>query len=326
MTLNKAQKMVKVLELMSRRDGVLASDLMGRFEIDPRTLRRYLADLRGMGIPVRDDGRGPDRVVAIDPIWRRTGVMLSLTELLSLHFGRTLFDFLQGTSFAQDMDDALERLQPAVSRAHADLASQLDTRFMAVPEPAKDFRDFSDVLDEAITALVYTNPVVGRYRKPNGVEKRYNLHPYTLATYRRGLYLFALDESEQRVKTFAIERFTELSRRRGERFAYPHGWSPRAHLAHAFGIISGDPEEVVLAFAPGTSAHIRERTWHPSQTYRVLPDGRLELRLRVAVTVELVTWILGFGDEVEVLGPSSLIARVGATLRAAAGRYPEPST
>lgn len=323
-SLNKSQKMVKMLELMSRRDGVRAADLMERFHLDARTLRRYLADLRELHIPVHDDGRGAGRVVAIDPIWRRTGVKLSLTELLSLHFGRTLFDFLEGTSFAQDMDDALERLHPTVSRSHADLAEQLDTKFIAVPEPAKDFGDFSDVLDEAITALLYNHPVMGQYRKVSGVEKSYQLHPYTLATYRRGLYLFALDVREQRVKTFALERFVELLRQRQHKFTPPRGWSPHAHLAHAFGIISGDPEDVALAFSESAGRYIRERTWHPTQTYRTLRDGRLELRLRVAVTVELRTWILSFGEECEVLGPPVLVDAIGRSLRAAAARYPEP--
>ena len=69
--------------------------------------------------------------------WRRAGVQLSLAEVLSLHFGRTLFNFLDGTSFAEDLTGAIERLEPAISRADAHLARQLDTKFVAVPEPSK---------------------------------------------------------------------------------------------------------------------------------------------------------------------------------------------
>jgi proteasome accessory factor B len=285
-------------------------------------LRRYLSDIRALGTPVQDEGRGDERILSIESNWRRTGVSLTLAEVLSLHFGRTLFNFLDGTSFAEDLEGAIERLQPAISRAHADLAKQLDTKFIAVPEPRKTWNETaSDVVDEVVTALVYNNPVDSRYRRIHGVEKAVLLHPYTLATYRQGLYLFALDVEANLVKTYAVERFSHMKRQRGGRFVAPHGWEPRAHIADAFGIIAGSPQRVVVAFSERVSAYIRERTWHPTQTFRTLGDGRLELRMRVGLSVELRTWICGFGIDAQVLAPTTLIGDIAANLKAAAAQY-----
>jgi proteasome accessory factor B len=245
-----------------------------------------------------------------------------LAEVLSLHFGRKLFNFLDGTSFASDIDDAIERLEPAISRSHQDLARELDVKFLAVTEHAKDYRgDASEIIDEAITALVYQAPLDARYRKASGVESTYVLHPYTLATFRQGLYLFARDVRANLVKTFALERFTDLARRRGERFHLPTSWRPDAYIAHAFGIISGPPQDVVIAFRERVGAYIRERTWHPTQTFRTLPDGQLELRMSVAVTVELRTWVQGFGPDAVVVSPPQLVEQVSQALHAAAERY-----
>lgn len=322
MSLNKGQKLVRMLELMTRRGGSNRLDLMERFDLDARTMRRYLADLRDLGIPIIDEGRGEDRIISVEAHWRRTGVQLSLVEVLSLHFGRTLFNFLEGTSFASDLDDALERLEPAISRTHQNLCKQLDTKFLAVGEQSKDYRgEASEVIDEAITALVYNNPLEGRYRKASGVEGAYFLHPYTLATFRQGLYLFAKDVEANLVKTFALERFTDLSRRRGEHFEHPVGWRPDAHIAHAFGIISGTPQEVSISFSERVSAYIRERTWHPTQTFKTLPSGQLELRMHVAVTIELQTWIQGFGPDAIATGPEDLARRIGESLKRAAEHY-----
>jgi predicted DNA-binding transcriptional regulator YafY len=323
--MNKGQKLVKMLELMARRGGVRSSELMERFELDARSLRRYLADLKELELPVLDEGRGDDRLITIDPRWRRTGVQLSLSEVLSLHFGRKLFNFLEGTSFAEDLEGAIERLEPAISRTHRDLARQLDTKFLAVPEPAKDYRVASEVLDEIVTALVYNQPLDARYRTmTTGVETTRLLHPYTLATFRQGLYLFALDVEANQVKTYAVERFGDVIRRRTEHFAVPTGWRPEAHIAHAFGIISGPAEEIEIAFAERVTAYVRERTWHPTQTFRTLPDGRLGLRMHVAASVELQTWVQGFGADAELLSPAGLRQRVAESLRKAAARY-EPA-
>lgn len=320
--MNKAQKLVKIVELMTRRGGVRASDLAERFDLDGRSLRRYLADLKALDIPVRDDGRGEDRIVGIDPRWRRTGVQLSLAEVLSLHFGRTLFNFLDGTSFAEDLTGAIERLEPAISRADAHLARQLDTKFVAVPEPSKRWSErSSEIIDEVMSALVYNNPVDARYQKVTGAVSEKTLHPYTLATYRQGLYLFAFDAAVGQVRTYALERFTDLRRRRAEHFEAPTGWEPRAHIAHAFGIISASPDHVAIAFSENVSGYIRERVWHPTQTFRVRPDGRLELGLHVGVTVELVSWVCSFGRDAEALKPASLRKRVAESLRDAVSRY-----
>jgi proteasome accessory factor B len=320
--LNKAQKLVRMVEWMSTPGGIRATAVAERFELDARTLRRYLTDLKDMGLPVIDEGRAEDRVLSIDPRWRRAGVQLTLSEVLSLHFGRTLFDFLDGTQFAADLDDALERLQPTISLTHRDLADQLDTRFLAVPEPSKQYGGrVSDVIDEVVTALVYNNPLDATYRKASGVAKIYALEPYTLATFRQGLYVFARDTRANQVKTFAIERFTDVVRRRTVRFELPTGWTPQAHIHHAFGIISGPPVGVVLAFHERVSAYIRERTWHPTQTFGTRPDGRLELRMYVADTIELRTWILGFGDDVEVLQPTDLRSGIADSMRRAIERY-----
>jgi predicted DNA-binding transcriptional regulator YafY len=320
--MNKAQKLVKMVELMTRRGGVRAAELQQRFDLDARTLRRYLADLRDLDIPVEDDGRGEDRIVRIDPRWRRTGVQLSLAEVLSLHFGRTLFNFLDGTSFAEDLTGAIERLEPAISRADQHLARQLDTKFIAVPEPSKRWTERSnEVIDEAISALVYNNPVDARYRKVGGAVSEKLLHPYTLATYRQGLYLFAFDVSAGLVKTYALERFVDMWRRRNEHFESPRGWAPRAHIAHAFGIISAPPAHVSIAFSPGATAYVRERVWHPTQTFHTRADGWLVLGLTVGVTVELVNWVCSFGRDAHVLSPPSLRQRVASSLREAADRY-----
>jgi len=320
--MNKGQKLVKMMELMTRRGGARAVELSGRFGLDARTLRRYLSDLRELDLPVRDEGKGDERVISIDPRWRRTGVQLSLAEVLSLHFGRRLFNFLEGTSFAEDLEGAIERLEPAISRAHQDLARQLDTKFLAVPEPAKQYGgQASDILDDLVTALVYNNPIEARYRSPTGVESDKVLHPYTLATFRQGLYLFAYDDNSGVVKTYAVERFVRAARVRLQHFQPPTGWRPEAHIAHAFGIISGTAEQVEIAFSERVGAYIRERTWHPTQTFRSRPDGRLELRMSVAPTVELRTWVQGFGADAQVLGPPHLRQQIADDLRRAAALY-----
>lgn len=320
-SLNKSQKLVRMLELVQRRGGVAAQELMDRFELDARTLRRYLADIKDLGLPLRDEGTGMERVISLDPTYARSGVQLTLAEVLSLHFGRTLFSFLDGTTFAADLEGAIERLQPAIARSTADLTRDLDRKFLAVGDHAKDYREDGDLIDEILSALLHNNPADAEYRAARGLGKIYRLEPLTLATYRQGLYLFARDVAEGRVKSFAVERFVQFSRLRREHFEYPPAYDPRELVADSFGITAGPPEPVVARFSAAVALYVRERRWHRTQALEPLEDGGVRLRMQVALTPELREWLIGFGPDVLVEGPEALVRQVRDAHAAALARY-----
>ncbi len=58
---SKTQSVIWLLAMMSRSHGIYAHYAMRRLDIDRRTLRRYLAELRGSGLTVDGDGRGETR-------------------------------------------------------------------------------------------------------------------------------------------------------------------------------------------------------------------------------------------------------------------------
>jgi len=323
--LNKSQKFVRILEALQEPGGANAYELMARFRLDDRTLRRYIADLRALGLPLEVEGRGPERRMWVSAAYRRQRVQVSLLEMISLKFGRSAFKFLEGTGFAEDMDDALEVFS-TLGGASIESAGDLDRKFIAVPEHRKDHTRDAHLIDNVLSAVVYQNPAVAFYAKVGGTTKRYQLEPLTLAIYKQGLYLFARDlNADCRIKTFAIDRFRSFQRARGERFEYPEDYSPSALFDHAFGIIGGVPQRVVLRFHRRVAPYIRERVWHQSQVVEDLSDGGLRLVIEVGVAPELVSWVLGFGPDVRVESPDDLKSHV-RRLHAEAARNAESAS
>ncbi|RME24930.1 MAG: transcriptional regulator [Deltaproteobacteria bacterium] len=317
--LNKSQKFVLIVQRMED-GGITTAELMDEFGLDSRTLRRYMTDLRAAGLPVQSHGRGLDRVWTLDASYRRRRVPLTLLELVSLHFGRTLFDFMGGTHFAQDADDAIERLSTLVGMD--DLVSDLDRKFVAVREASKDYTRDSELIDEILTALLRQNPCHALYARVAGPTRAYHLHPYTLGVYRQGLYLFAWDVDDERVKTFAVDRFRAFQRQRKEHFDYPPDYRPQDVYADSFGIIGGPLIDVRLRFRRSAAPYIRERTWHSSQQLEDTDDGGVILSLRVGRSYELLSWILSFGPDVRVLAPDDLALQIQHLHREAAGGDP----
>ncbi len=323
--LNKSQKFVRILEALQEPGGANSYDLMTRFGLDDRSLRRYISDLRSLNLPLKTEGRGPDRRIWMDASYRRQRVQVSLLEMISLKFGRSAFRFLEGTGFAEDMDEALEAFT-TLGGATIATAGDIERKFIAVPEHRKDHTRDADLIDEVLSAVVYQNPATAFYAKVGGTTRRYALEPLTLAIYKQGLYLFARDTgAEGRVKTFAIDRFRSFKRTRGAHFEYPEDYDPEDLFANSFGIIGGTPRDVVLRFHRRVAPYIQERIWHPSQELTRLEDGSLRLSMNVGVAAELVSWVMSFGPDVYVESPDDFAERL-RRMHAEAARGPDPSS
>jgi predicted DNA-binding transcriptional regulator YafY len=78
---------------------------------------------------------------------------------------------------------------------------------------------------------------------------------------------------------------------------------------------------VVVRFRSDQAPYVREREWHPTQRFRTLPDGRLEMTFRAGGAFEIVRWVLGWGDAAEVVRPLSLRRSIVQTLRASVSTY-----
>jgi hypothetical protein len=102
------------------------------------------------------------------------------------------------------------------------------------------------------------------------------------------------------------------------RFTVRPGFDAKEYLHHTWGIIKGDIVPVKLIFARSVARYIRDRLWHPTQKIRDLSDGRLEMSLRVADTLEVRRFILGYGAQAEVVEPPSLREALRREIAAAA--------
>jgi predicted DNA-binding transcriptional regulator YafY len=136
-------------------------------------------------------------------------------------------------------------------------------------------------------------------------ENRRQVDPYHLTVYDGGFYLVGYCHLRKTERIFAVERIREL-RVLSLRFAVRPGFNAEEYLMHTWGIIKGEIVPVKVIFSRSIARYIRERLWHPTQKIHELPDGRLEVSLRVADTLEVRRWILGYGPEAEVLEPASL--------------------
>jgi predicted DNA-binding transcriptional regulator YafY len=96
---------------------------------------------------------------------------------------------------------------------------------------------------------------------------------------------------------------------------------PADVFGSSLGVFSAEPERIEIEFAARAAPYVQGRTWHESQQATVLEDGRVRMLLDVSNDWALRSWLLGFGSDVKVLSPATLVDLLRGELARAGGQY-----
>ncbi len=80
-------------------------------------------------------------------------------------------------------------------------------------------------------------------------------------------------------------------------------------------IQEGKIYHVKLRFAPKVAQNVAEVQWHGTQKTTFNEDGSLIAEFRVDGLGEISWWVLGYGDQVEVLAPAALRKQIAKIAR-----------
>jgi predicted DNA-binding transcriptional regulator YafY len=266
-----------LLQLIDSPAGIAVEDAARTLDCAVRTIWRDLRVLEQAGFPLYGDKDSDGR----RSIWKlqedyKLGlpVKLTLAETAALLMSRDLLRPAGAEALGAVVTAAFDKIGRVLSR---------------------EARQLLDQMRESI----------GVRAMSRDEENRRQVDPYHLTVFDGGFYLVGYCHWRKTERIFAVERVREL-KVLAVRFEVRSGFRAEEYLKHAWGIIMGEIVPVKVVFSRSVSRYIRERMWHPSQKLRQLPDGRLELTLRVADTLEVRRWILGYGVQAELIEPPSL--------------------
>jgi proteasome accessory factor B len=243
-----------------------------------------------------------------------------MSQMVALFLSRRVFDFLAGTGFKEDLDDVFARIEATLKRKDFADVRNLDRKIYDVNEAPHIYQERLEDVNDTMTALLREERLRVRHDSVGNGKTVFIVEPYTLLIYKKGVYLVANSQHHGSVRTFALDGFREVDWLRGDRFEYPSDYHPSQISQGAFGLFGGKRESIRIFFDEKVARFVRRRRWHPSQSIRNVESGII-LTMKVAPSAEVVTWVLGFGDQATVLEPSTLRNDVAAELRRAAARY-----
>lgn len=221
-------RVLAVLELLQAHGRLSGADLAGRLGVDGRTLRRYIARLEEMGVPVVAE-RGRHGGYALVAGFKLPPMMFTDDEALAL-----------GTGLLAARQLGLAGALPAVASARAKLErvmpEGLRKRLRAVGETvALDLARAAPLVDsDALQALSEAaqarQRVHLRYRDASGTDSARDFDPYGLG-YRSGCW-YAVGHCHLRdaLRSFRLDRVDGVSPLPVS-FGRPEGFDALAYLA-----------------------------------------------------------------------------------------------
>ena len=224
----------------------------------------------------------------------------------------TLFQFKEIPLFKQ-FDAAIEKILDRMKISAFD-DNKTDHDVLQF-ERGSDYKG-SEFLGVLFSASKDDQVVSFEYKKFNSSESQLiTLQPYLLKEYRSRWYVIGWDESKDALRTYSLDRMSNVLLK-GRSFKRSEAFNTASFFKYALGITVTDdnPQKVRLKFSEKLSPYIMSQPIHHSQKIIDDSDDGLVVEIEVLITVELVTLILGFGDQVQVLGPDQLKESVKSAL------------
>ncbi len=312
MKLSRISRVVKLLTTLQSGQAYSADQLAELVAVSRRTVFRDLKELAAIGIPyLYDNQAGGYRM---DPEFFLPPIDLNLQESLSLLFlvyrcSKQLPVPFKSSAMMAGLK--VENNLPVAIRNYCNARLRNISVRPVAHAPM-------NLLDEVFSLL---QNAVSKHRKVHmnyhslhdGQNIAVTVSPYHLMYNQRAWYVIGRSSLHHGMRTFKLNRIKSL-KMLDKCFIDGRNFDPNEYFGRAWSMIpEGKIYTVKLHFTPKVATNVAEVQWHPSQQATRNADGSVTLEFRVDGLGEIIWWVLGYGDQVEVLAPAELRKRVAET-------------
>lgn len=308
-------RVVKILTTLQADKNYTADDLADLFGKSKRTIYRDLKELAAIGVPYQFDSKTGG--YTIDPQCFLPPVDLNLQEALSLlllvHRASANMQ-LPFKRTAQLAAIKIENNLPSGIRKYCNTALQNISTMHNPHTPAGTLDKIFDTLHRAIHDRRMVRMLYDSVFDADIIDLE--LCPCHMTYNRRAWYVIGRSMlHDNAMRTFKLARVKEASLL-DKKFIDDEDFDPTDHFGRAWSMIpEGRLYNVKLRFLPKVARNVAEVLWHSTQKSTWNDDGSVTLEFRVDGINEISWWVLGYGDQVQILTPDCLRQKILTTAK-----------
>lgn len=284
----KIDRLIGILAVLLRREQITAPELAARFEVSRRTINRDIESLCKAGIPIVTS-QGSGGGISIMEGYKIDRTLLTTKDMQMILAGLRSLDSVSGSSYYEQL---MEKLKPGASRFTC------GSDFMLIDLSSWYKDSLAPKIQLIQEAIPEKRLLTFRYYSPKGEEAR-TAEPYYLVFHWSSWYLWAWCEKRQDFRLFKLNRMTCLQKSKAQ-FAGRDVPFPDLSNEKIF------PGQIKVKALFEASAKWRLIEEFGADSFIDREDGKLLFCADYTDKENLLTWLLTFGGQAELLEPVQL--------------------
>ena len=302
---SRVSRVVRILTTLQASESYSPVDLEKLLCVSRRTVFRDLKELQNIGVPYKfDKKRGG---YSIDPKFFLPPIDFNLAEALSLLLLMHKISHHIPMPFANSALQVglkIENRLPANIKEYCRTALQNISVSSGKSAGVNLLDNIFAELQKAIHKGQKVKLVYDSLFDKKVIETV--LSPYHLMFRNRTWYVLGKSQLHGQVRTFNLGRIKSVEKT-SLYFSVSDSFDVYDHFGKAWSMIpEGRIYDIKLRFLPKVAKNVSEVQWHCTQKNRWNEDGSVTVEFRVDGLGEIAWWILGYGDQVQILSPEAL--------------------
>jgi len=309
MNVSKVHRILSLITLLQSGRNYSAADLARELEVSKRTVYRDLNMLELAHIPYYFDqetgGYRIGRHFFLPPI------NLTLAEALSMLAMSGRIEGARNIPLLGHGARAAVKLEGSLPITIREYVGSVLNKMQVSLGPLANHDGLDSTFDMLGEAIVKRRVCRMRYHSMYEKETiKLEIKPLKLLFMGRAWYLIAYSKSHYEIRTFKLSRIDEIAAT-ARVFSTPADVDLDGYFGNAWSMIpEGREYNVHLRFAPRVAQNVAEVRWHKTQEVAWRSDGSMDYRVMVDGLREISWWVLGYGDQVEVIKPVLLRKKI----------------
>ena len=309
---SRINRVIEILTTLQAGESYTAEELSEMFGTSRRTIFRDLKELQAIGVPYKYDAKTGG--YSIKPEYFLPSADLNLQEAMSLLLlahkvsNQVQLPFKRSALLAalKIENNLPDKIKKYCKKALRNISTGDNDR--ASVRQNVQFDTIFTQLQEAIAKKRIVNISYYPFLESGAVNVE--LCPYRLFYNNQKWHVLGRPILQDNVRTFELNCIREL-KTTSECFLEDENFDVSDYLGRAWSMVpEGRIYHVKLHFLPQVANNIAEIKWHSTQKVTPNGDGSAIVEFRVDGLSEITWWILGYGDQVQVLAPKALRERV----------------
>jgi predicted DNA-binding transcriptional regulator YafY len=307
----RADRLISIILLLQNHGKMTTKALANELEVTERTIHRDMEALSVAGIPVLAE-RGKHGGWRLVDQYRTRLTGLKDSELKTLFLSPS-FQLLSDLGITKDWKEARQKLLAALPNTLQSQADNLWNRIHIDIDPWKQSSQETTALSLLQQAIWEERKICIAYEKANKESSERIVEPLGLVAKGRTWYLVAV--SNQEIKNFRASRIKSVELLNETFIRPPHFQLAEYWTESKQSFVRNLP---IFEVEVEASPSIMERLSFSGRFAQVVSKGSpnengwIPVKLTFDTEQEAASYIIGFGDQIKILSPTSLIESVKA--------------